>query len=268
MYQSLQTILVAALLFLNILNVNATGQSGERIIYKGDTLEMLSVPLEVFLQDKDRGKISPYLENGCSTALWRGYVGLWMIRDEKLFLLDVNVCGRDGLSIMKKIFPDSDGPLFVDWFTGDLAIQQGKMILYHHNGFDRYYQHEVVVSISNGEVESTVEFENGVRPGDARFSRRPDDIQKEIYRRINWKVLPGLSTKYRLFVDYRIGEDGRFSKAEVHGQLGDAYRKQLELILNEFPPVQVFYYRDKPINEGWTIPIIFSNEMKRRTRRH
>lgn len=268
MYQFLQIILVAALLFLNILDVNATGQSGERIIYKGDTLEMLSVPLEVFLQDKDRGKISPYLENGCSTALWRGYVGLWMIRDKKLFLLDVNVCGRDELSIMKNIFPDSDGPLFVDWFTGDLAIQQGKMILYHHSGFDRYYQHEVVVSIRNGEVESTKEFENGVRPGDARFSRRPDDIQKEIYKRINWKLLPGLSTKYRLFVYYKIGEDGRFSKAEINGQVGDAYRNQLQLILNDFPPVQVFYYRDKPINEGWTIPIIFSNEMKRKIRRH
>jgi hypothetical protein len=268
MYPFLRNIFGAALLFLNILNVNATGQRGERIIYKGDTLEMLSVPLEDFLHNKDRAIISPFLETGCSTALWRGYVGLWMISDGKLYLIDVNLCGRHGVSIMKKLFPDSDGPLFVDWFTGELAIQQGKLILYHHNGFDRHYEREVVVSIRSGEVESTSEFENGVKPDDSRFSRRPNDIHNEIYRRINWKLLPGLSKKYRLYVHYQIGEDGRFSKAEIRGELGEAYRNQLQLILNDFPPIQVFYYRDKPIYDSRVLPIVFSREMKRKARRN
>ncbi len=51
--------------------------------------------------------------SGCfSTSCYRGYVGVWEIKDKKLFLK--NIKGRYKLK--------SDKPVFANWYTGDLHI--------------------------------------------------------------------------------------------------------------------------------------------------
>lgn len=256
---------LAILFMVMAFRAGATGQSGELIIYQGDTLQMLSEPLESYLSSHEpRENFYPFLENGCSTALWRGYIGLWTLQDGKLYLVDVYGCGKNTISIKDKIFPGATGPVYAEWFSGHLAIQKGKMILYHHSGYDRYYEKEILISVQQGLVVGTIEYENGVRPGDQRFSHKPEDIQSEIYKRINWHKLPALSNKKRLYVDLKIGNDGSFYKAEILGELGDPYQSELENVLKNFPLVQVFYSRGTPLQEGWIIPILFSAEMKRK----
>ena len=50
----------------------ATGQQAELIIYEGDTLQLLSMPLESYLGEyEEREKKYPFLRQVCSTALWR-----------------------------------------------------------------------------------------------------------------------------------------------------------------------------------------------------
>jgi hypothetical protein len=243
----------------------ATGQEGELVIYKGDTLAMLSEPLEIYLQRKEpRQKLHPSLENGCSTALWRGYVGLWRIENNRLLLVDVYACGNKKESIKDKIFIPQDSEIFADWFTGDLFIEKGKVIKYNHSGYDRYYEMEIVANVNGGIIENEKEYKNGVEPSDNRFSRDPKDIQAEIYKRINWNRLPKLSKDKKLILTLKFDGEGKISETEINGGIEKEYEDEIESILKTFPTIQVFYSRGKPIDEGWVIPIFFSNECRRR----
>lgn len=243
----------------------ATGQEGERVIYKGDTLTMLCEPLEIYFQKNEpRQRFHPTLENGCSTALWRGYVGLWRIENNQLFLVDVYACGDKKRSIKDQIFKGQDSEIFADWFTGDLFIQKGKVIKYNHFGYDRYYEMEIVATVNGGIIETEKEFKNGVEPNDNRFSRDPKDIQAEIYKRINWSRLPKLSKDKKLFLTMKFDGEGKISETELNGEIEKEYEEEIESILKTFPTIQVFYSRGQPIDEGMVIPIFFSNEYRRR----
>lgn len=246
----------------------ATGQSGEWIIYKGDTLEMLSEPLETFLRKNEpREKYYPFLKDGCSTALWRGYIGLWKITNNCLVLVDIFACGDKSKSIKENLFKSQHDEIFANWFNGDLFIEKGKIIKYEHSAYNRYYENEIVVSITNGVVSNVIEYQNGIKPDDNRFSRNPEVIQEEIYKRIGWDMLPELSKDKKLFVEIKINDQGEIKESEVKGKLEGEYRKQLEHIIKDFPIVQVFYSRGKPLNERWIMPIFFTNESKRKYNR-
>jgi hypothetical protein len=253
------------ILILWTINCLATGQSGELIIYKGDTLTMLCEPLEIYLQQNEpREKFYPFLKDGCSTALWRGYVGLWEIKENRLFLIDVFACGDKTKSIKDKIFKGLDLEIFADWFEGQLFIEKGKVIKYNHMGYDRYYEKEIVTIVKNGIVVSEAEYINGVKPNDNRFSRDPKDIQAAIYKGINWDKLPKLSKDKKLFITIKIDEEGRIGGSEINGQIENEYKDEIKKIIKDFPTIQVFYSRGQPIKEGWVIPIFFNKENRRR----
>lgn len=247
------------------INCYATGQTGELVIYKGDTLIMLCEPLEVYLQKNEpREKFYPFLKDGCSTALWRGYVGLWEIRENRLFLIDIFGCGDKTKSIKEKIFKGQNLEILADWFEGQLFIEKGRVIKYNHMAYDRYYEKEVVLTVRNGIVESVTEYDNGVKPNDNRFSRDPKDIQAAIYKKINWDKLPKVSRGKRLFVTIGIDENGKIVESEISGQIENEYKDEITIIIKDFPTVQVFYSRGQPINEGWVIPILFNKENRKR----
>ncbi|MFN7261712.1 MAG: hypothetical protein ACK5TU_17585 [Cyclobacteriaceae bacterium] len=245
----------------------ATGQSGELVIYKGDTLTMLSEPLEIYLRNNEpRQRFHPFLENGCSTALWRGYVGLWRIQNGKLLLVDVYVCGDRTQSIKRMIFKNQNGEIPADWFTGDLFIERGKMIKYNHSGYDRYFETEVVANVNEGNIETEKEYKNGVRPDDQRFTSDIKKIVEEIHRRINWDRIPKLSNDKRVFANL-ILDNGKLVTVDstIEKQnIESVYKMEVKRIIADFPAVQVFYSRGQPLREGYYGAIIFSRQNKKR----
>jgi hypothetical protein len=244
----------------------ATGQRGELVIYKGDTLEMLSEPLEVYLRNNEpRTKFHPSLENGCSTALWRGYVGLWRIDNGRLMLVDVYVCGDKGQSIKQIILKNQPGEIFADWFSGDLFIEKGKVIKYNHSGYDRYYETEFVVNVQGGNVGSEQEYKNGVKPDDKRFTRDINKIIEEIYSKIAWRKLPKLSGEKKVFVSLTLDNGRLLPDTLIDKQdIEEVYKTELKRVISEFPEVQVFYSRGQPLREGYYGAIIFSTQNKRK----
>lgn len=244
----------------------ATGQRGELVIYKGDTLTMLSEPLEIYLSENEpREKLHPTLGNGSSTALWRGYVGLWRIEDGQLRLVDVYAFGDEAQSIKKFIFKNRPGEILADWVTGDLLIGKGKVIRYNHGGNDRSYEQEIVVTVQDGNVKNEVEHKNGVRPDDKRFTRDINKIIEEIYVRIDWKKLPKLSNDTRVFTSL-ILNNGRLTTDTVIDKqnIEEIYKTEIKRIIAEFPAVQVFYSRGEPLREGYFGAIIFSRQNRRK----
>ena len=65
----------------------------------------------------------------------------------------------------------------------------------------------------------------------------------EIYRRINWDNLTGLSRDKRLYVELKMGETDSLI---IGGKLNDQYKNELQKAIDGFPQVKKFYWRDKP----------------------
>jgi len=243
----------------------ATGQGSEFIIYKGDTLQMMSEPLEPYLSaNEPRGNFYLPLKDGCSTALWRGYVGLWEIRDDRLYLIDVYACGNKAKSIKNKIFKDNELDIVASWFTGKLFVEKGKVIKYHHSGYDRIYEQEIVIDIDGGDVKGMKTYENGVKPTDKGFSRNPEEILTQIYENIDWSGISKLSKEFKLFLTFQIGDNGESINTEIKGDLSGPYKTALQNALRSLPPIQVLYSRGQPSHEGWTMMIVFSGQSRRK----
>lgn len=228
---------------------------------------MLCEPLEIYLQKNEpRDKLHPFLKDGCSTALWRGYVGLWEIDNGRLLLVDIYMCGDKKRSIKDTIFKNQNSKIFADWFSGQLFIEKGKVIKYNHMAYDRYYENEIVAEVKNGVIEREIEYKNGVKPDDKRFSRDIRTIDEEIYKRIDWNKLPKLSNDKRIIAEL-ILDNGKLTTTDSiidKQRIEDIYKAELKRVIANFPDIQVFYSRGQPLREGYYGPIIFSRQNKRR----
>ena len=118
-----------------------TVQIPESIIFLGERLSLLSHP------NLPIGHPRLIEEEACvnSSALSRGYQGLWEIKDDRLYLLEVS-----GLyKLMGK------EPLFAEWFTATLRIPQGEMLMQGDMafpGFGSVYENELQVLVEDGMV--------------------------------------------------------------------------------------------------------------------
>jgi hypothetical protein len=262
--QKMLKIITIILTFITV-QCFATGQQSELIIFEGDTLQMLCEPLEPYLREHEpRKQLHIRLDVGCSTALWRGYVGLWEYKNNKLYLVDIYACGEKSMSIKGAIFKNSVEPIIASWYTGSLFIQKGKMIKYHHSGYDRIYEREIVADVDKGEIHSIKTYDNGVRPDDHGFSRNPNDILEKIYHEISWENIRVLSKDHKLFVTFQVGEGGKLINLKIESSLDKVYEAEIMNVLSSFPPVQVLYSRGQPALEGWTMKIVFSKQSKRK----
>ena len=250
------------LLVILVKQLHATGQRAELIIYKGDTLQLLSLPLEDYLGEyEEREEKYPFLKLMCSTALWRSYQGLWKLENNELLLVDVYLCAGKEISILDKLF-DSEAPIKASWFTGNLFIQHGKMIKYHHTGFERYFEEETKIEIVRGNQINQQHYVNGYRANDMNFPSNPDSIMAEVHNRINWKDLPKLSKDYKVFVSIKMGKVD--SLTIMHSKVPGLYVQEIQRVLDEFPQLRKFYSRGEPLEEGYTFPVIFSNAQRKR----
>ncbi len=69
----------------------ATAQVGERLLYKGETNRLCTLPLEPYLKERNLRiyVFGPPRKVVVTTACWRGYIGTWQIKDDFLWLLGV-----------------------------------------------------------------------------------------------------------------------------------------------------------------------------------
>jgi hypothetical protein len=139
-----------------------TAQVSEKLIYKGQELNLCAEPLHTYLETI-RGdlKFVAY-----SSANWRGYVGTWCIEDERLYLAKLNGTVREGEFErpieLGYLFPDYPDGVFAHWFTGELRCVQGGLLKYVHMGYSSTYEKDLFIRIQNGVVLGDREITNGV----------------------------------------------------------------------------------------------------------
>ena len=71
----------------------ATGQAGDVLIFKGDTLTLFSNPLEQYLDAKSVRIFNGKKLEWTSTACYRGYRATWEVSNDSLFLTKVQKKG-------------------------------------------------------------------------------------------------------------------------------------------------------------------------------
>lgn len=73
-----------------------TAQMGEVLLYNGEKYHMTSLPFSDYLKTRKDVILFQY-----HTANYRGYFGKWEVRDNKLYLidLDANVAGTKGVEL-------------------------------------------------------------------------------------------------------------------------------------------------------------------------
>ena len=131
----------------------ATAQFPEILIYEGEKVGIYSEPLEQYF-NKDHPKPLKWMQATCS-AIWRGYLGTWEIKNDKLYLIKVveGGCGNDSPEIpLSKFFPGKKSPIFAEWYTGTLVVPEGKVLNYVHMGYQTTYEKELHIKIIKGKV--------------------------------------------------------------------------------------------------------------------
>jgi len=78
------------------------------------------------------------------SCCWRNYIATWEIKDNRLYLRDIE--GVYKLTSTK--------PILASWFTGNIKLNQGKLLHYVHAGFGSIYEQELHIEIKNGAVVS------------------------------------------------------------------------------------------------------------------
>ena len=159
-----------------------TAQLHELLILDGETTSMTFCPH--FPTDHPRIVQAEEIDNRSegfdfgdvlilsSTACWRGYQGMWEIRDSHFYLRTLRGCWR---------VTDGD-PLQANWFSGVLRIPRGEQLAYVHMGFGSVYEQELHIRIDQGRVTRRQLIDTRHKVADAD--------------RLGWENLPGFENHF------------------------------------------------------------------------
>jgi len=189
---------------------SATTQIQDRIIY--DSNEYFGDYEEFILEDYwSDEKPKPECLSMGSTACWRGYIAKWEVRNGSLFLKSLrkeNLPNEDEKPIpLQSVFPDANGPVLADWFSGVLECTRGAQI-----------KENVFISVNKGKVIGTrkATWEQLKNPSDKDLSWSslfPANEKAGAIRTRRWRLQ---STRW-------IDGDGMFNR-EGPAQSGKSFR--------------------------------------------
>ena len=94
-----------------------TTQAGDILIYNGEKTSIATEPLKAYLETRDD---KSFIFK--STALVRGYIGTWKIKNKKLYLVSLLGFIENNEKVdLNYLFPNKK-EVFADWFSGQIRI--------------------------------------------------------------------------------------------------------------------------------------------------
>ena len=182
----IQTLYTFLILILFYTSAYGTAQDPEIVFYNDQVYSLYAIePLESYYRDRNNRPHFQIRPDGISTGNARGYIGSWEIRDKKLYLI-----GIDGWIIKdtgwikadpETLFGDryTDDRVAATWFTGDLLLKGGEMIVWSMTvGYEDIYEWEIVLKIETGNIlyEETIDNRKDARLLDAAMNGRLLDL--------------------------------------------------------------------------------------------
>ena len=263
-------------LTLMSLTMYATGQEGDIIYIDGEQWELLGKPIYAdSVLSRELKKALPK-ERGINTANWAGYTAYWSIQQEKLYLDSIRYVIYDSApksrteclpsKAMRRIFKKyaSRKRIVATWFNNEIRVAKGKQLYYVHEGYTRNYEHERVISIEQGKVCGTKDYQNYVVDGFSFDKYRPKN-NAELREKfpLHIEQYPELADAKRIVFNIkraRVDAQGNLVECEVKVfRPNDNPRLAAEMaeVMKAYRPWRVMFingeYRAYGI-EGYTIP--------------
>jgi hypothetical protein len=122
-----------------------TIQVGDILSYNGEKTTIATEPLKSYL--KTRSDVGFIFK---STALVRGYIGTWEIRNKKLYLTSlVGFIENNEQVDLNYLFPKKT-EVFANWFSGDIRIPEGKLLEKINLGYESVFEKDRILSFKEG----------------------------------------------------------------------------------------------------------------------
>ena len=236
-------------------SLHATACQGDEIVVDGESWNLLAEPIE--MQDAFSSALDKFLpeERIWSTSNWDGYVGHWVIRDNRLCLekITIQLPGADGGKDFTLVYwPETlnmgqifapyyeDGTIFAGWLTCELRIGKGKQLWSAHTAYERYYEDECILKLEKGVVTEVRRYHNFKREGIGMA-----EALEALKNHFPWLDYPELrmvkSIGMELY-DFEVSPEGRLLDCKLSiGMVG--YRSDYSLSWTDSPKVpwvQVF----------------------------
>ena len=151
----------------------ATPQAPDKLIYKGKLFNLFANPLEAFYKG-DKSKPEFMIEpRTWFSGNQRGYVATWEVRDDFLYLVEIDSwiceppssdnCKRADL---KELFGEryQDGRVKAMWFSGELRMPEGKVLQYVHVGYVSLYERDTILTVESGKIVDAKVIDNTKKP--------------------------------------------------------------------------------------------------------
>lgn len=163
--KTVRTHIIRALALFSVLVMSsirswASPQQPEFLIVGNDTLPIFQLLLPGDMQERlnryvfdNSDYLDPLDDFVVTTALGRGYQGLWELADDTLYLLGFKK--GSGLLGPERMFPDKikDGKVMADWYDSTLIIPKGSVLRWD-GIFCRTYVEEEHLTFRHGHVSS------------------------------------------------------------------------------------------------------------------
>ena len=122
-----------------------TIQAGDILSYNGEKTTIATEPLKPYL--KTRSDVSFIYK---STALVRGYIGTWKIRNTKLYLISLLGFVNNNEKVdLNYLFPNKT-EVFADWFSGNIRIPEGELLNKINLGYASVFEKDRILNIKEG----------------------------------------------------------------------------------------------------------------------
>lgn len=122
-----------------------TIQAGDILSYNGEKTTIATEPLKPYL--KTRSDVSFIYK---STALVRGYIGTWKIRNKKLYLISLlGFLDNNEKVDLNYLFPNKI-EVFAGWYSGDIRIPEGELLKKINLGYASVFEKDRILSFKEG----------------------------------------------------------------------------------------------------------------------
>ena len=122
-----------------------TIQARDRLSHNGKKTTIATEPLKPYLET--RSDVSFIFK---STALVRGYIGTWKIKNKKLYLVSlIGFIESNEKVDLEYLFPNKT-EVFADWFSGDIRIPQGKLHEKINLGYESVFEKDLIFTFNEG----------------------------------------------------------------------------------------------------------------------
>lgn len=246
--------IIFLILIISRITITAiTQQRPDLLIYQKDTIKATCNPgIYRYSYPSEHLTLNPKISNRdfydaevrSSTGCHRNCIGLWEIKNDSLFLVEIRSCNYRNDSIkanLKTIFGSDfkNGKVHVDWLSFNILGIKGKLLYLNPKDYSTpVYKKEVVFEIESGKVIKQYEYDN------SKANLKAPEIKKSLLKIFKENQQFSIQT-IEFTVDIRADSKPRI-------KLNSKHKKQTKkLILKVLAKINdwgTFYTRGKPVD--------------------